>query len=212
MSERKSLRAEPTRITSGKRRGRHMPRAVVAKRIAYVGLATGCLLWPTVASAKLPHPKTTLIVPGTSIAGVKLDMTQNQVFHVWGRTGCTAGFCTWLGPGSAGHAERATVSFFNGKVIQIDINAATSGINLKFAPGKLSKWRTRKNISLGSTRAAVKRAYPAAKSNPSTGVNGFDLFEGAGASLRVTRFSSFGIGATPTRLRYIELACHNFRC
>jgi hypothetical protein len=151
-------------------------------------------------------------VPGTSIAGVKLDMTQNQVFHLCGRTGCPAGFCTWLGPGSAGHAERATVTFFSGKVIQIDINAATSGINFKFAPGTLSKWKTRKNFSLGSSKAAVKRAYPAAKSNPSTGVDGWDLLEGAGANLRDTRFASFGFGATPTRLRYIELACHNSRC
>jgi hypothetical protein len=158
-----------------------------------------------VALAHLPSPKTTLIVPGTSIAGVKIDMNQTQVFHQWGRTSCIPGLCTWLGPGNPSHAERATVSFYKGKVIQIAINAGTTnGTNEKFKPGQLSKWKTGKNIGLGSTRASVKRAYPAAKANNSTGVAGWDLFSGG----HYTRFSSFGVGATPNRLRYIELACN----
>ena len=177
--------------------------AVVARRIGLGGLAIGCLMCPTVALARLPSPKTTLIVPGTSIAGVKIGMNQTQVFHEWGTTSCMPGLCTWQGPGNPSHAERATVSFYKGKVIQIDINAATSGTNLKFTPGQLSKWKTGKNIGLGSTKDAVKRAYPAAKANNSTGVAGWDLFGGR----HFTRFSSFGIGATPNRLRYIELAC-----
>lgn len=176
---------------------------VVPKRIVLGGLAIGCLACPAVALARLPSPKTTLIVPGTSIAGVKIGMSQTQVFHAWGRTSCTLGLCTWLGPRNQLRAERATVSFVKGKVIQVDINAATSGTNEKFTPGQLSKWKTGKNIGLGSTRAAVKRAYPAAKANNSTGVAGWDLFGGR----HYTRFSSFGIGATPNRLRYIELAC-----
>ena len=176
---------------------------VVAWRIVCGGLAVGALACPTVALARLPGPKTTLIVPGTSIAGVKIGMSQTQVFHQWGSTGCIPGLCTWQAPGNPSHAERATVSFVKGKVIQVDINAATSGNNLKFTPGQLSKWKTGKNISLGSTRNAVKRAYPAAKANNSTGVAGWDLFGGR----HFTRFSSFGVGATPDRLRYIELAC-----
>ena len=151
-------------------------------------------------------------MPGTSIGGVKLGMTQSEVFHVWGSTGCSVGVCTWWGPGNRSHAERATVSLHNGQVIQIDINAATSGVNEKFRPGTLSKWKTGKHIGLGSTKRAVKRAYPAAKANTSTGVAGYDLFAGGGAGLHYTRFSSFGVGATPDRLRYIELACYGSRC
>jgi hypothetical protein len=176
---------------------------VVRRRIVVSVLAIGCVACPTVALARLPSPKTTLIVPGTSIAGVKIGMSQTKVFHQWGGTSCIPGLCTWQGPGNPSHSERATVSFVKGKVIQIDINAATSGNNLKFTPGQLSKWKTGKNIGLGSTRAAVKRAYPAAKANNSTGVAGWDLFGGP----HYTRFSSFGVGATPNRLRYIELAC-----
>ncbi len=178
----------------------------MAKRIAGGALMIGCLAAPTAALAHLPHPKTTLIRPGVSIAGVKIDMTQSQVFHEWGSTGCIPGLCTWQGPGNPAHAERATVSFFQGKVIQIDINAGTfNGTNVKFKPGVLSTWKTPKNIHLGSTRASVKRAYPAAKANNSTGVAGWDLFNAA--TRHFTRFSSFGVGATPDRLRYIELAC-----
>ena len=166
-------------------------------------VAIGSMAVAAVSAARLPSPKTTLIVPGRSIAGVKIGMNQAQVFHRWGSTHCIPGVCTWQGHGNASHAERATVSFYKGSVIQIDINAGTSGTNLKFKPGQLSKWKTGKNIHLGSTRGAVKRAYPAAKANNSTGVAGWDLFGGR----HFTRFSTFGVGATPNRLRYIELAC-----
>ena len=47
------------------------------------------------ATNHLPHPRTTLIVPGTSIGGVKLAMTEHQVFHQWGSTSCVPGVCTW---------------------------------------------------------------------------------------------------------------------
>jgi hypothetical protein len=179
---------------------------VVRRRIVVSVLAIGCVACPTAALARLPNPKTTLIVPGTSIAGVKIGMSQTQVFHKWGHTSCIPGLCTWQGRGNPSHSERATVSFVKGKVIQVDINAATRGNNLKFTPGQLSKWKTGKHIGLGSTRAAVKRAYPAAKANNSTGVAGWDLF----GRRHYTRFSSFGLGATPNRLRYIELACNIF--
>jgi hypothetical protein len=168
------------------------------------GIAVGCLMVPGVAGARLPHPRTALIVPGKSIAGVKIDMTQRQVFGQWGATSCSFGRCLWRGPGNPSHAEQATVTFAAGVVVQIDINAGTSGTNERFKPGTLSKWKTAKNIHLGSPKSAVKRAYPAARANTSPGVDGFDLQSG----IHFTRFSAFGIGATPNALRYIELACN----
>ena len=182
-------------------------------RTILAALMVGGVIGTGAASAKLPHPRRTLIVPGTSIAGMKLGMTQSQAFHVWGSTNCPVGVCTWWGPGSHVHAERATVSLYQGRVIQIDINAGTAnGTTEKFRPGTLSTWKTAKNIHLGSTKQAVKRAYPAARPNTSTGVAGYDLFFGSGIGLHYTRFSSWGVGATPNRLRYIELACYLGRC
>ncbi len=185
----------------------------IAGRIQHIAVAALVVagVSPSAASATLPHPRTTLIVPGKSIAGMTLGITQSQAFHAWGRTGCTFDVCTWWGPGNHSHAERATVSLHNGRVIQVDINAGTSGVNEKFRPGTLSTWKTAKNIHLGSTKQAVKRAYPSARPNSSTGVAGYDLYPGAGRPFYM-RFSSFGVGATPNRLRYIELSCYQAAC
>jgi hypothetical protein len=178
--------------------------------------ALAALAVPSAAIAKLPKPKTTTIVPGASIAGVKLDMTRAQVFSKWGSTKCSPPTsCTWEGPGQAGHNERAIVSFVNGKVSQISISAATTGTNLKFKSGVLSKWRTAKGLSLGKNKSAVKRAYPAAMANTGEAVQGFDLFKGARPNLSYTRFSTPGIGASPTLLRTIAVAwdtCHFTTC
>jgi hypothetical protein len=189
-------------------------RAALLATAAIAGLAAV----PGAAQAKLPKPKTTTIVPGVSIAGVKLDMTKSQVFSKWGSTSkCPAGggFCEWDGPGKAGATERATVSFINGKVSQISIQSATSGTNLKFKPGVLSTWKTAKGIKLGSKKTAVKKAYPAAMVNAGEAVQGFDLFKGARPNLSYTRFSTRGIGATPTLLSTILVAwdsCHFMTC
>jgi hypothetical protein len=200
-------------------------RPLVARTVAYLAprrlvtlvAAAGavCLVVPAAASAKLPTPRNAAIVPGGSIAGVKLDMTQAQVFSKWGSTQCSSGVCTWEGSGKPGHNERATVSLVHGKVVQIDINAAFTGLDQKFMPGILSRWKTSKGISLGSFKSAVARAYPQAKPNKGEAVQGFDLFQGRRPNLRYTRFATSGIGASPTRLRYIELAwdsCHYFTC
>jgi hypothetical protein len=183
--------------------------------IALATAATVCLALPAGAAARLPKPRNAVIVPGASIAGVKLDMSQSQVFSKWGSTQCPSGTCTWQGPGTPGQNERATVSFVHGKAVQITINAAFTGLNQKFKPGTLSKWKTSRGISLGSLKNAVRRAYPQAKPNVSEGVMGFDLSQGRRPNLRYTRFSTPGIGASPNRLRYIELAwdtCHYFKC
>lgn len=174
-----------------------------ARRFALAAIAVAALAAPSSADAKLPQPKTTVIIPGKSIAGVKLNMSQAEVFGQWGSTACPLDICTWEGPGQAGKRERATVSFSKGKIVLISIACATKGTDLQFKPGVLSEWTTKTgNVSLGSKKSAVKRAYPAAKPNDSDGVNGFDLFIGS----TYTRFSTPGVGASADLLRYITLA------
>src|SRR4051812_38937991 len=173
------------------------------------------LALPAAAGAHLPRTGNQAIKPGTSIAGVKLDMTKKQVFGKWGKTTCDSSVCTWEGPGTRGKNERAIVSFVGGKVVQISISSATRGNDLKFKPGVLSGWKTSKGISLGSPKAKVKKAYPKAQANGGEAVNGYDLFAGARPNLRYTRFSTPGFGASPNLLRGILLAwdvCHYMQC
>ena len=179
-------------------------------------VATAAVLaLPAAAAGHLPQTSSTKIVPGKSIAGVKLDMTKHQVFGKWGKTTCDPGSCTWEGPGTRGKNERAIVSFVSGKVVQITISAATKGSNLKFKPGTLSKWKTSKGIALGSPKAKVPRAYPKAQANNGEAVNGYDLFAGARPNLSYTRFSTPGFGGSPSLLRSIVVAwdtCHYSPC
>jgi hypothetical protein len=185
------------------------------KRSAAAMAALACFAAPAVADANLPRANSTKIVPGKSIGGVKLDMTRAQALGQWGRPDkCTGNFCEWLGPGKAGFTERATMSFHQGKVILIVIQAARRA-NGRFKPGKLSDWETKKGIHLGSPKAKVPRAYPAAEPNTGDAVNGFDLFRGARPNLSYTRFSTPGFGQSANLLRSIEVAwdtCHYSEC
>jgi hypothetical protein len=179
--------------------------AGLGRRARWFGVVIALLALPAAASAKLPSPRHTLIVPGESIAGVALGMNQAQVFHRWGHTSCFSRgqVCYWYGPGSQVHAERASVGFTKGKVLNVAISAGTRGNNLKFVPGPLARWKTDKGIHLGSFKGSVRTAYRSARANDSEGVKGFDLLEGR----ITTRFSSFGIGANPDQLRYIQIYC-----
>jgi hypothetical protein len=192
----------------------------MTRRFAVVLLAlAAALALPALAAAKLPKPKSTVIKPGTSIAGVKLDMTKAQAFAAWGSTSCLLPtLCEWHGPGKPGQQEVASISLVNGKIVQITIKAALVGTaTQKLKLGPLAKWKTSKGIALGSKRAAVGKAYPGAKRNTGEAVNGYDLFAGSRAnkSLRYTRFAANGLGGTANRLLYITVAwdvCHYSTC
>ena len=176
------------------------------KRIAFL-LTIGCLAGPAVASAKLPHPSATLIVPVRSIGGVGIGMSKAAVFRHWGHTSCFGGgeVCYWYGPGSQLHAERAAVGFHNSKVTSVSINAATTA-SQKFVPGQLSSWKTDKGIHLGSFASSVGTAYRhtgGLRKNDSEGVRGWDIIHGDDT----LRFGGFDIGPSKGRLRYIQLYC-----
>jgi hypothetical protein len=183
-------------------------------RAAAIAVATAtAMALPAAATAHLPRTDSKRIVPGRSMAGVKLDMSRAQVFGKWGHAPCDHGVCTWNGPGSAQHREVAVVSFIKGNVDLISIRAGSRGRNHKFKEGFLSDWVTKKHISLGSPKGKVPRAYPHAKPNNGEAVQGFDLFAGSGRNLRYTRFGTPGIGASPHRLWGISIqwdTCHYY--
>ena len=140
------------------------------RRIATLLLAvTACALAPAAASAALPRPASTAIVPGKSIGGVSIGMTVKRALAVWGSgSHCTAATirrsCTWTGSGAQG-----TVSFnvgFTGKVRSITI-AAGHNERSQVYKGPLLRWKTSRGTHLGVSAASVVRAYPKVHSSPS---------------------------------------------
>ena len=130
---------------------------------AVVALAA---LLPATASAALPTPKTTTIVPGRSIAGVAVGMSVKRALAAWGPgSACTEATvhdsCNWIGTDRQGAASFNVVK---GKVVQVTISTGRKGNDLIYA-GPLQKWKTRKKVRLGTTTYAVVKAYPKVRSS-----------------------------------------------
>ena len=130
---------------------------------------TACALAPAAASAALPRPASTAIVPGKSIGGVGIGMTVRRALAVWGRgSHCTAATirrsCTWTGSGTQGTASFSVG--FTGKVTGITI-AAGHNERSPVYKGPLQRWKTSRGTHLGVSAAAVVKAYPKAHSSPS---------------------------------------------
>ena len=145
-------------------------------------------LVPGAATAKLPSPASKLIVPGTSIGGVALNMTTAKAKRIWGpgakcqklpaSLGSTSSeLCDWRDKGNASYAANAHITFAGGKVYLISITTArtTDPRTSKPTGRQFSAWKTAKGIAIGSKSSAVGKAYPAAKHNDSEGGIGWDL-------------------------------------
>lgn len=146
------------------------------------------------ASADLPKAKSTTIVPGKSIAGVKVGMTVAQALAAWGPSpDCTAetriAICWYRGTERQGNASFTVAG---GAVRTVTIQAGRKGIDLVFA-GPLQQWRTAKGVRLGSTARQVVKAYPKAKSAP----YGIQLGSGTrttGLATSLTRIYQIAVG------------------
>jgi hypothetical protein len=133
-----------------------------------LGLAVlGLCAAPGIAAANLPSPKTKLIVPGKSIAGVSLGESYAQAKNAWGNTkgcspltGCsydggkdgTAFFSTPHSPGSPDKVS----------AVGIEVHFSHTG-KPDWARTPLDKYKTAKGIHLGSTVSTLKKAYPHGK-------------------------------------------------
>ena len=130
---------------------------------------TACALAPATASAVLPRPASTAILPGRSIGGVSIGMSARRALAAWGPGGhCTAPSgrrsCTWLGARLQG---TASFDVGAGGTVRSIVIAAGHNERSQIYKGPLQGWKTSRGIHLGSSAAAVVKAYPKAHSSPS---------------------------------------------
>jgi hypothetical protein len=152
----------------------------VIRRAAVLSLAL-VVVPAAAAEAKLPSPKTKLIVPGKSIAGVKVGMDPEDAVAAWGAKGSSCEevtsttSCRWDSP------KRGSARFdiFDGKVERVVITAGQNSNADYVYKGALVKWKTKKKIGLGSPLNKVAKKYPKAK--PTGG--GLQLDTGKNATL-----------------------------
>ena len=129
-----------------------------------------CVLWPASASAQLPSPKSTAIVPGATIGGVGPGMSIKRAIAVWGPgSTCTADSvrvrCTWMGTGKQGSAFVEVDAA--GKVRQVVIEAAATANGTPVFSGPLLHWKARSKVRLGFTTDKILKVYPKLVGSPS---------------------------------------------
>lgn len=133
-------------------------------------VAAAVLVLPASAAAKLPVTKNHTIVPNQSLGGVTLGMTKAKAIKKWGsRPRCLAADtngvseCLWEPRGIFGDGGHIAVR--RGRVIVVGVSISS---NMKpSAIRTLRKFKTvGKHIHIGSSKAAVRHAYPGAKVPP----------------------------------------------
>jgi hypothetical protein len=136
------------------------------------------------ALAALPVFRDRTIVPGRSIGGVALGSTPAKARAAWGRSGgsCSAATCDYRVAGDSS-GQRGEGSFsFQPKIDRIQLKAPVGARGYVFrAPFTIPK--TTSGIGIGSTVAAVKKAYPKARQ-----VRGSNILRLAGSGRIETYF------------------------
>ena len=130
---------------------------------ALAAVLGAALLVPATASAQLPKPKSTTVVPGKTIGGVGPGMSVKRALKIWGAgSACTEATvrtrCTWTGAGKQGSAYFEVGP--TGKVVLVAIQGGQKADGTPVYTGPLLHWKTRKKIRLGQSTGVLVKAYP----------------------------------------------------
>lgn len=125
-------------------------------------LATSVLAAAPAAWAALPAPRTTRIVDGVSIAGVRIDATRTAARNAWGVGSCTTRLvgttCIFRNSRKPSYGTARYRLLRSGAVGEVKITAGTRDGRYVFE-GPLDDWRNAKGIHLGSRRSTLLNAY-----------------------------------------------------
>jgi len=144
-------------------------RLTVASTTAAIAIAVGSV-GPATAFAGLPSTKNgSLIVPGVSIGAVKLGVRKARLLTAWGpggdcRPNTIEGGCFYSNP-TRTDLGNAIFTTNNSTVdtMQLQLGSKSGDITKPNFRTSLTAFHTKSGIRLGSTAAALVRAYPKAK-------------------------------------------------
>jgi hypothetical protein len=136
-------------------------------RTLVLTLAVLAFAVPADAIAKLPAKGGKLIVPSSSIGGVKLGMKASVAAKKWGKGGsCDESTVGALSCRYDGTAKEGTARFDidrDGKVVAIYFESGHKQDGTAIYKGPITKWHTKKGIRIGSLLRKVQKKYPKAK-------------------------------------------------
>ena len=126
------------------------------------------LAFAPASQAALPKTKTNLIVPGKSVAGVKLNMTMKRAGQIWKMEEGNSCFrastredfrCLFeLFPSGANY-HTGNISYYGVKKVKsIVINAPNDGSQPNFS-SKMNRYKTKTGVSIGATKAKLRNTF-----------------------------------------------------
>ena len=122
------------------------------------------LALPATAAAKLPSDGGKLIVPNSSIGGVKLGMDGSKAAKTWGPGGTcdqeVGVSCRYDGAPKNGSAR---LDLTDGKVTTIVLTVGQKANGYPRYKGPITRWKTSKGVHIGTTLQKVAKKYPKAK-------------------------------------------------
>ena len=122
-----------------------------------------------------------VVIPGVSLAGVKIGDTEQRVRRLWGGNYVTCKYCsdpTWLYEYQNGEPLGAAARFQKGKVVAV------------FSLGSPSGWRTNKGLYIGDPISSVYQYFP---NTGTTRCIGFDAITSRTGKVVTAVYSSAGV-------------------